>query len=234
MKIMCFNTQHFSDYYGGNRIDLQRYADYILSKAPELVGLNEVRSSGPHPEYRNQTAHIAALSEMPYSYFAKALTPSGRGPYGNALLSKHAILEAKTIPIPDPEPKLFHGAYETRCVLKAKLENGLTVLVCHFGLNPDEHENAVQVVIENLETEKCILMGDFNVLPDNPVLKPIRTRMKDTADGFTAPMLSFPSDHPTRKIDYIFVSRDIQVVSADIPALFLSDHRPYLAELVIP
>ena len=66
--------------------------------------------------------------------------------------------------------------YETRCVLKAKLENGLTVIISHFGLNPDEHENAAKTIMEHLETEKCFLMGDFNVLPDSHILAPIREK----------------------------------------------------------
>ena len=235
MKIMTFNTQHMADYYGDNQVNFQKYADYVLTEAPDVLGLNEIRSSGQAWDYRNQTAHLAALTEMPYSYFAKAIIPSNRGPYGNALLSKLAIVEAKTIPIPDPEPKMFDNPdYETRCVLKAKLENGVTVLVSHFGLNPDEHEKAAATVLQHIEDEKCSLMGDFNVLPDSHILDPIRARMKDTADAFAVPLLSFPADAPDRKIDYIFVSPDIEVVSADIPALKLSDHRPYIAELIIP
>jgi endonuclease/exonuclease/phosphatase family metal-dependent hydrolase len=31
------------------------------------------------------------------------------------------------------------------------------------------------------------------------------------------------------KIDYIFVSPDVRVVSADIPATVASDHRPHVA-----
>lgn len=232
MKIMTFNTQHVADVYGDGQVNFRKYADYILSENPDVVGLNEIRSSGSQADYRNQTAHLAALTEMPFCYFAKAI--SFAGPYGNAMLSKLAIVEAKTIPIPDPEPKLFDGYYETRCILKAKLENGVTVLISHFGLNPDEHENAARTVAEHIEDEKCILMGDFNVLPDSHILDPIRARMKDTADVFLEPLLSFPADRPDRKIDYIFVSHDIQVMSADIPALALSDHRPYITELIIP
>ena len=54
--------------------------------------------------------------------------------------------------------------------------------------------------IKNMEKEKCILMGDFNVTPENDVLKPIRACMKDTADYFDKPLLSFPSDKPIKKI----------------------------------
>ena len=121
----------------------------------------------------------------------------------------------------------------TRCVLKAKLAGGITVLACHFGLNPDEQESAVATICQHLVDEKCILMGDFNVLPEDPVLDPIRARMKDTADLFSHPLLSFPSDAPDRKIDYIFVSKDVEVLTADIPAIVASDHRPHTAEITI-
>ena len=139
------------------------------------------------------------------------------------------IVKAESIPIPDPDPKGYTGYYETRCVLKAELEGGITVLVSHFGLNPDEQENAVNTVIKNLTNEKCVLLGDFNVRPENPVLQPIRDLMKDTADHFDAPKLSFRSDNPDRKIDYIFVSPDVEVISADIPPIVASDHRPHVA-----
>ena len=122
---------------------------------------------------------------------------------------------------------------DTEAILRVELEGGLTVRVSHFGLQPDEEENAVKTVIDNICENKCILMGDFNVTPDDPVLNPIRAKMKDTADFFDEPKLSFPSDEPDRKIDYIFVSKDINVVSADIPPTVVSDHRPHTATIEV-
>jgi len=74
-------------------------------------------------------------------------------------------------------------------------------------------------------------MGDFNVTPSNSVLAPIRSVMYDTAEKFDTDKLSFPSDAPDRKTDYIFVSRDIEVQDADIPSIIASDHRPHTATL---
>jgi endonuclease/exonuclease/phosphatase family metal-dependent hydrolase len=76
-------------------------------------------------------------------------------------------------------------------------------------------------------------MGDFNVTPDNDLLKPIRERMRDTAEFFNEEKFSYPSDNPNRKIDYIFVSNDIEIVTADIPPIVASDHRPHIAEINI-
>ena len=230
MKIMTFNTQHCLNYLKQN-IDFNVMAKAILDCGADIVGLNEMRDQGIHKDYTPQVSTLSRLTGLSHHFFAKAIEFPNRGPYGNGLLSRYPIVRAQSIPIPDPEPQKYDGYYETRCVLKATLEGGITVLACHFGLNPDEHENAVETICRHLTDEKCILMGDFNVLPEDPVLDPIRKRMKDTADAFPVPLLSFPSDAPERKIDYIFVSKDVEVLAADIPAIVASDHRPHTAEV---
>jgi len=228
MKIMSFNTQHCNNYIE-QKIDFDIMADAIKQCDADIVGLNEMRDKGNDAEYEAQTAILSELTGLKYHYFAKAIEFPGGNPYGNALLSKHPLKSVKTILIPDPDPKTGDDYYETRCVLKAELENGITVLVVHFGLNKDEQQNAVDTILKNLEDKKCILMGDFNVTPDNSVLEPIRKIMKDTADYFDKPLQSWPSDLPEKKIDYIFVTPDIEVLEADIPAIIAADHRPHTA-----
>ena len=230
MKIMSFNTQHCMDYIN-KRIDFHLIAEAILGEGADIVGLNEMRGEGVHPEYTAQTEALSALTGMEHYYFAEAIRVGGDNPYGNAILSRSPILRCETVAIPDPEPRRYNGYYESRCVLRAELENGLTVLVTHMGLNPDEQENAVKTVLSLIKDEKCILMGDFNVTPDDPVLAPIRERMRDTAELFKEEKLSFPSDKPYQKIDYIFVSRDLILTDADIPSVVASDHRPHTAEI---
>ena len=225
---MTFNIQSCTNYLEQKR-DYEIIAEAIRRENPEIVGLNEVCGGGAYPNY----AHAEKLSEltgMPYYYFAQAITISGGG-YGNAFLSRIPILETETVMIPNPPVRGYTGYYETRCILKAKLEGGITVLVTHMGLNPDEHESAVKTVLENVTDEKCILMGDFNMTPENNLLSPIYGQMMDTATKFSGKKLSWPSDNPQRKIDYIFVSKDIHVFSADIPEIIASDHRPHTADI---
>ncbi|MBQ1985276.1 MAG: endonuclease/exonuclease/phosphatase family protein [Clostridia bacterium] len=230
MKIMTFNTQHCKNYLE-QKIDFQIMADVIRNSGAEVIGLNEMRGKGEDPEYDRQMEILSELTGIEYYYFAKAIDVPNMGPYGNGLLSKCPIISAETVPIPDPVPQEGFRNYETRCVLKVKLENGLTVLVTHFGLNPDEQENAVETILGILEDEKCVLMGDFNVEPDSEILRPIRACMKDTAEKFDREKLSFPSDSPEIKIDYIFATPDIEIITADIPEIVASDHRPHTAEI---
>ena len=234
MKIMTFNTQHCLNYIE-RHIDFDIMAKAINDQGADIVGLNEMRGQGAHPHYIEQVKKLSELTGLKYWYFAEAIRfdLGGVNPYGNGFLSRYPIVSAETVMIPDPDPKTGKNYYETRCVLKAKLEGDITVLVSHFGLNDDEAENAVKTVVENLADEKCILMGDFNLTPDDKILKPIYDRMKDTAELFTEPQFSFPSDKPDQKIDYIFVSRDVEVISAEIPPVVASDHRPHTATVNI-
>ena len=229
MKIMSFNTQHCMNYIT-KQIDYDVMAKAILECEADIVGLQEMRYEDPESDFTRQTEKLAELTGMEYSYFAKAVNIwDDDGWFGNGFISRIPIVKTETIPIPDPEVKTGDQLYETRCILKATLENGYTVLCTHFGLNDDEQINAVKTVLGSLENEKCILMGDFNVKPENEVLLPIRDKLKDTADCFAETLYSFPSDKPNRKIDYIFVSNDVDVVSADIPAIVAADHRPHVA-----
>ena len=177
-------------------------AKAILACDADIVGLNEMRGLGAHKDYEEQVERLAALTGMKYFYFSQAIQFAGVGPYGNGILSKYPILSAETVLVPDPEVKAYNGYYETRAVLKAQIEGGITVLVTHMGLNPDEQENAVSTVLENITDERCVLMGDFNMEPQDPILRPIFERMSDTAEKICGDALTFPSDTPIKKIDF--------------------------------
>lgn len=230
LKVASFNILHCEDYLK-EKIDYDAFAELISSLDADVVGLNEVHGNGSWDEYEPQAEILGAKTGY-NGFFAKATELDGNNPFGNAVLTRKAVRSVEVIPIHDPEPKKYDGYYETRCVLKMKIKDpDLTVLITHFGLNPDEQENAVATILANLEEERCILMGDLNVWPDNEVLNPIRERMLDTASASDDELLSFPSDAPDRKIDYIFTSKDIRTLKVEVPCRVLSDHLPITAEI---
>ena len=231
---MSYNTQHCLNYVT-QEIDYDIIADTIKKCEADIIGLQEIRDKNYNRSYDAQAKILA--KKLGYDhYFAEAINFDGKYAYGNAILSRYPIAYAETIRIPDPVIRKYTGHYETRCLLKAEIDAGteLNVLVSHFGLNPDEQENAVETVLSHLPENRTVLMGDFNMRPENPILNPIRQRLFDTAQLFPAPKLSFPSDAPTMKLDYIFVSDDIRVHSADIPPIVSSDHRPHTATIEFP
>lgn len=234
IKVMSYNTQHCLNYVT-QEIDYDIIADTIKKCGADIIGLQEMRNESATDGYDHQVKILAEKLGFPYYYFAEAIRFEGVNPYGNALISRYPLKSAETVIIPDPDPRGYDGYYETRCVLKAEIDvsGGLCVLVSHFGLNPDEHESAVKTVLANAAKESCVLMGDFNMHPDDPILRPIADSLYDTAELFSSPKLSYPSDAPDEKIDYVFTSRDLKVLDADIPEIVSSDHRPHLATIEI-
>ena len=232
IKVMSYNIQHCLNFIT-RKIDFDIIADTIQKCEADIIGLQEVLDEGQNEIQQPQTKIVAEKLGYPYYYFAEAISYGGANPYGNAIISRYPIISAETIAIPDPEIKKYNGHYESRCLLKATIDvgSGLNVLVSHFGLNPDEHKNAVETVVSNISKERCVLMGDFNMEPDNQMLRPIMEKLQDTAKAFSVPKLSCPSDTPRVKIDYIFVSEDLKVESADIPEMISSDHRPHIATI---
>ncbi len=228
MKIMTFNTQHCLNFLA-QEIDYEIMASTIKEAGADIAGLNEMYD-GENGIYGKQTQALAVKSGLENHIFAKAID-EGQSEYGNGFLSRYKITNASIIPIPDPCPRAYTGYYESRVLLRCELENGYTVLVTHFGLNKDEQKNAVRTVLENLTDTKCILMGDFNIEPDNELLVPIKARMKDTMDYMTGGTKTFPSNDPKIKIDYIFVSQDVEIKSARVLQKIASDHLPIIAEI---
>lgn len=231
LKIMTFNVQHMRNYNHKDRddIDFEFFGNYIRSKEPDIIGLNEVRSAGESVYYADQVNLVGDIAGMNKRFFAEAIKVGGNNPYGNGMFSKYNF-EAKVIPIPDPEVREPEGMYfESRCVLKASFDfegKKLTVLATHFGLNPSEAKNAVSAVCEiadSLDTP-LILMGDFNLTPDSPLLESIRMRFFDTEKLIPGDNhYTYPSDAPNCKIDYIF-TRGVDVIEADINRDVVSDH----------
>lgn len=240
MKIMTYNICSCHDYLeertNNNKIiKIEGVSNVIKKYSPDIVGLNEVRDEGDNnPDFQAQARIIAKNIGYKYYYFAEAINPVGKGPYGNAIISKYPIISAENIKIPDPIEKKYNDYYESRCLIKAKIDvNGkiITVLDSHFGLNPDEHKNCVDTVIKNIENYACILMGDFNMRPDNEILAPIQKVMTDTANIEKNIIFTFPSEKPFAKIDYIFVTKDITTISAESPSETQSDHNPYICTI---
>jgi endonuclease/exonuclease/phosphatase family metal-dependent hydrolase len=231
MKIMTFNIQH-GLVWTKNEIKLGTFARYIKNQDPDFCGLNEVRGKGvSDPEYTNQAAKIGAAADY-NNYFGQSVKIGGTEPYGNALLSKTPLKSAETVKIPDPDTDEW---FEPRSVIKAVTEIGgkdICLLVSHFGLSDPEKENAVKTVCELLEniTMPVVLMGDFNMTPDDPKLLPIKQRMNDADDkAVRKAQNTFSTYDPQCKIDYIFY-RGLNCISCKRQNRKISDHFPIMAE----
>lgn len=237
IKLMSFNIQHGRNHnLPGDVIDLPLMAKTILDVSPDFVGLQEVFSdiSGT---LGNQPAILSSITGGT-EYFGKAMSFDNGKDYGNAVISYLPIDKFEVIPIPDPIEKLYESRYyETRCIMKMSVNcdgKPLTLLVTHFGLNPDEKENAVDTVIKTLDscTESVILMGDLNMSPCALPLQHLSKHLTDTAAALQSEEMTSPSHKPEWRIDY-FWHRGVKPLSINTYKKVVSDHLPLIAEFEI-
>lgn len=239
LRVMTYNIQH-GHVHLDKYIDLTKTCDVIRQYHPDIVGLNEVRGRGTRDDYTAQVETMAAYLGY-HCYFGRSICIGGTEPYGNAVLSKYPIVEASVIRIPDPVDtsvcRYFEPRSLCRCVVEVPAEGAfvpVAVYSSHFGLSETEEEHAVSTAVTTLEGEALpfILMGDFNMEPDNPLLAPLNRKFR-SADAFLEGKMSFPSDKPSIKIDYIYTSQKIDILTADIPQVVASDHCPVWADIEV-
>ena len=222
MKIMTFNIQHLRNYLK-DLIDPELFIKTIGEVDPDICGLNEVRGRGKRDDYTAQAETLGAALEL-HAVFGCSAMIQGENAYGNAVLSKTPVREMRVIPIKET----VAGA-EPRSVLYADYGD-IIVLQTHLGLKEPEFYEGIKTVYRLLKSaaKPCVLMGDFNMKPDNDALKPLLNDPEITHADST---LTFPSDAPDRKIDYIFANKYVKVIDSYTPELIVSDHRPIIANI---
>lgn len=246
LRIMTYNIQH-GHVHLDKYIDLTKVCDVIKEHDPDIIGLNEVRGRGKSKDYTAQVETMAAYLGC-HCYFGRSICINGSEPYGNAVLSKYPIIEASVIRIPNPvDPSAcrhFEPRSICRCVIEVPVDGepstyegpcvNVAVYSSHFGLSEAEQEHAVSTAVTTLRGESLpfILMGDFNMQPANTLMQPLHKEFK-SADPLLDGKMSFPSDKPSIKIDYIYTSQNVNILAADIPQVIASDHCPIWADIEI-
>ena len=265
LKIMTYNIASGRCYAvdekitpeGGAETRLDACAEVIREVSPDFCGLNEinhylpgfVERVGHFQNVADQTGYLANFTGLNHHFFGQALYIQNRGSYGNAVISKHPLLEAEAISVPDPKIFDENAYYESRGITRAKLDiaGGITVLQIHVGLATAEKQNAVVELCRILDETKgpVILMGDFNMCPDNFLLDRLRGRLTEVLPEGEGYVHTFPSwthedalpesmrNHPYCKLDYIFVSDHFKPLSCRVLKTRASDHMPMVAELEI-
>jgi len=223
------------------KIDFESTASVIKNIDADVIGLNEVYDYPPSEVgSKNQTEVLANELNIGNFTFAKGTEFEWNAIIGNAVLSKHKIIEVQSFPVPaplkeelDPNDK---GWYEDRVILKVTVDVGTKInfISTHFGLNPIEQQRMVKKLTEILDSESlpCVLTGDFNALPRSEILKPIYDRLTSAADVTNKTFIpTWSSFNPVKTLDYLFFSSHFKVIEYDAVDVVSSDHRPVYAKV---
>jgi len=204
--------------------DLKRTAA-VLSSAPDVVGLNEVRGTWDPSWSPDQASQLGSLLGM-----RSAFVPTERrwwhDHFGNALLTRIPIRQIHRLPLAGTRGKAF------RCAVLAQFEfqqQTVQLLTVHVDSQSDREEQLRTVIalFEGL-LAPAILMGDLNSTPDDPQLRQLLAR-PDVVDA----LHNEPPDARGRQhIDWI-LARGFRCKSGRLIANDASDHPAAVAELEI-
>lgn len=217
-------------------LDLERIAGVIESVSPDVVGLNEVdvrfhRRSG----WVDQLGWLARRLGMacrfgPTLLRQRAWEPAAGG-YGNALLTKDPILHHQSL-------TFSADIGEPRGILVADLEREgrlARLIVTHLGLTSSMRRRQVEAIrgICGKWSGPMVVMGDWNVTPDQPEVTGLSPRLTDVLSYCGVAGGTYPCRRPRKRIDYIFCSPHFRILEASIVPVedCPSDHLPVQCRL---
>lgn len=241
LRVMTYNIYGARATSPANAADLDAIAEVIRRQNPDFVTLNEVDVfTNRTGKDVHQARDLAEKLGMEW-HFSKAIDRDG-GEYGDAVLSKYPILEKRSYRLPCAAEQ--PGEDRSLCVIRVQIDGkDLYVASTHLDHLSGDASRLVQATeirrIRDSELEgDLILCGDLNAIPSSNVIATMTSFLTNTGpiDQYT-----FPSDDPSRKIDYImyapiehFGVQNCQVVSRgdqQVDGVDASDHRPVIADI---
>ncbi len=242
--------------YSQKQDRLKQIAGLLKDANLNIVVLNEADFSSFWSGHTDQAQIIA--KEAGYRYIVEqrnidAAIPFMRLQFGNAILSKYPITDAVFLDYPHPSrlQEMLVGGFKDGVIATVTLPDGksLQIAAVHLSLEGEAYRQAsVQMILhEKMNTGlPMIVMGDFNStakgwpgyqtgdVGENAIDTLLVNEDWNTfsidstvqADKFT-----FPSQDPTKTIDWIFVSSPWTLHEHAVITSELSDHLPVIATL---
>jgi endonuclease/exonuclease/phosphatase family metal-dependent hydrolase len=196
---------------------------------------------------------------VPFPYWPPSVH-FGRTLSGQAVSSRYPILYTQRIVLQKPatNPFYYNAFYLERLVqvAKIKIDNRyLIILNAHLeAWCRETREKQANVVLDIYRSYKdnypVLLMGDFNSVPPNAPQKrnfqyepetdfstdkTLETFLKEKSlKAAELVNLTFPTDKPTRKLDYIFYNHEkITLIEVSMPDIDSSDHLPLVMKFAL-
>jgi endonuclease/exonuclease/phosphatase family metal-dependent hydrolase len=241
VRVLVYNIHAGKD--AQRRPNLEDVARLVQEHEVDLALLQEVdrgtKRSGNVDQVRllEEQAGRAAV-------FGRSLDFDG-GQYGIAALARGGFVSHETRPLPvTPAQERSGGSYEPRAALVAVARTPageFQVVNTHLDASRDDHYRLQEAahllaLAEPLRRDDrpLLLGGDLNSEPDSAVLERLRAAgLRDAwAECGRGAGLTFPSDAPVKRIDYLLLSGAVQCTAAVVLETTVSDHRPLLVTVV--
>jgi endonuclease/exonuclease/phosphatase family metal-dependent hydrolase len=172
---------------------------------------------------------IARSLEMNYVYFPAAIEPTYDKNFGNAILSRWAIIDAQKLVLPHQSLSNRMNRTATRAIIQV---NGNDILVYSVHTEsiftlPQFRKDQYKAVLENIGPESGLVIvgGDFNSFTESAVqeIEDVYTGFSRVSQGSGASMSRYGIELPS---DHIFAKGFEVVETGTMTEATASDHFP--------
>ncbi|MFG2821054.1 endonuclease/exonuclease/phosphatase family protein [Kitasatospora sp. NPDC048365] len=230
VRVLSYNVRSLRD-------DRDALVRVIRACRPDLICVQE------SPRYWKPLKQAARLAHATGTVI---LSGGGRIAAGPLLLGGLGVTVLEVRDRLLPKTRGLHARGFAGALVRIGDSRPFSVTSCHLSLDPAERLRQFALLPEQLKAgELGVIAGDFNEHPDGPGWQRLAEAFQD---GYpTAPwggeFTSVP-DNPYQRIDAVFASPGIEVLSCGVPhdepgvdpadLLAATDHLPVLAVLRIP
>jgi endonuclease/exonuclease/phosphatase family metal-dependent hydrolase len=214
-------------YLRSNRKVLAGITDFIRAEGPDVVGLIEVDTGSIRTGMVNQAEHIAS-SIGHYSTFQ---CKYGTGSINNLVpivrKQANAFLSA-----PHVHGERFHY-FDTgikRLIIELELDD-VCIFLVHLALKYRHRQYQLRYLHDLIAKshKPVIVTGDFNTFwGTDEIYLFMRAAGLRSANEKNVP--SFPARIPRIELDFVLVSKEIDITHFEVPDVRWSDHRPVLCD----
>ncbi len=212
----------------------------------DIVCLQELTQNSIANPNRDLPSEIAALG---YRSYYEATDSQPDLTIGNGIFSKFPLSDCRTTYVSHADPQNTDYSQYNRAYIEAELDVGdaqLTVGTAHLSYTPRfkffpgkraESERFIEVL--RPKQRRYLLTGDLNATPDSSLIQELSKILVPAGPDYsektwtTKPfeMHGFAADTLDWRLDYMFTSHDVKVLSSEVVATDYSDHLPILVKV---
>jgi len=222
MRIMSYNLHSGFDVAG--RLDLEAIAQTIESEQADVIALQEVSRGWLIDGSVDMLAWLSQRLNMPYVW-----GPTADPFWGNAILSRYPIKGVQLYAMPNNDVvRPRRGFIVATINLGDQALRVITTHLHHVGVDGELRVPQVQAILAAWANQPAtIILGDLNARPEAIEMEMMREA--GLVDAFMVAGqgsgLTFGSDQPDRRIDYIYHTRDLSSSDFHVNPSTASDHR---------